>query len=349
MNIIGLSNQYAGCGYHRVLLPLGFMDGIKGYVTNMITEEKVQQSPGVNWDILLYNRVSVYDADWDEMRQILGCKVVLDLDDYWVLPPNHMNYHEYKSMGDRIENNIRLADMVTVTNEQLAEKVRPFNSNVHIFPNALPFGRNQFIEDRRQSNRVRIFWAGGVSHEADIKMLRNPIQRLKIHADKIQMVIGGYAEGNIVTPIWDRMFSAFTAGGTLPYMKLHGVPPNQYMQMYENADIMVIPLEDSEWHGCKSNLKILEAACKRIPVIVSNVAPYNKDSDAPVFWVNSQKDWFYHLNYLICNPEAREDYGNKLYEWAKEKYNLTDINQRRAAAFRSLCEARTPAHVLSAQ
>jgi hypothetical protein len=84
---------------------------------------------------------------------------------------------------------------------------------------------------------------------------------------------------------------------------------------------------------------MLEAACKRVPCIVSDVAPYNVDKDAPVLWVRSQKDWFEHLNYLILNPDARLELGNKLYEWAKTKYNLAEINERRFTAFSSLCEA----------
>lgn len=340
MNIIGITHQDSGCGYHRVLLPLGFMQGIKGYVTNWITEDKIEPIPGKNWDIMLYNRLSPYDKDWNKFRELINCKVVIDMDDSWHLPPNHMNYYEYEVMAERIENNIANADMVTVTNRLLYNKVYPLNKNVYIFPNAIPFGQNQFNPNRREDDRVRIFWAGGVTHENDIAMLRGPVNKLKIHASKIKMVMGGYNDGDVHTKeVWDKMFSAFTAGGKLPYMKLHATRPVDYMQMYENADIMVIPLEDTEWHSCKSNLKILEAASKRIPCIVSNVAPYNLDEDCPVLWVNSQKDWFSHLNYLILNPAARIEMGNKLYDWAFKNYNLTDINERRSAAFRDLIGA----------
>ena len=333
MKILGMMHQHSGCGYHRVLLPLGFMPGITGYVTNVLTEDKQE-----GWDIFLFNRLSCFDHNWTEAKKLIKAKVVMDIDDYWVLPHNHINHIDYEHHKETIENNLINADMVTVTNQNLYDKVKPFNSNVHIFPNALPFGKNQFTEERRESDRVRIFWAGGVTHEHDLKLLQNPFKRLSIFKDKIQMVIGGYNDDNEQSKaIWDRMLSYFTQG--LPYMKLHGTSPTSYMQMYENADIVVIPLEDTDWHRSKSNLKILEAAAKRLPVIVSNVEPYSLDKDAPVLWVNSQKDWFEHLKYLILNPDARVELGNKLYEWAKEKYSLETVNERRFAAFSDLCKA----------
>lgn len=328
MNILGLSQPNSGCGYHRVLLPLGYMEGIKGYVTNIITEDKME-----GWDVVLYNRISIYQKDWNQFREIMGAKVVMDLDDHWKLPPNHILYHNYNEISAKIENNIRHADLVTVTNEPLAEKVRPLNSRVVVLPNALPYGRNQFTDYREQCDRVRIFWAGSITHEHDIKLLRGPVQRLTQYADKIKMVMAGYDPAQ---PIWHRMHSYYTAGGNLPYMKIHSLPVVQYMDAYCNADIMVIPLEASDWHACKSNLKILEAAAKRLPCIVSNVLPYSLDSDAPVLWVNNQQDWFKHIKTLINEPQTREELGNALYEWACRKYNIADVNAARLAAYRDI-------------
>lgn len=338
MNILGLTQPNSGCGYHRVLLPLGFMDDVKVHATNFITPDRME-----GWDAVLYNRTSIYQKDWDQFRALTGAKIIMDLDDHWRLPPNHVLHYQYNDIATIIENNLQAADLVTVTNKALADKVRPFNSNVKVFANALPYGRNQYHDERHPSDRVRIFWAGSVTHEHDIRMLRGPVQRLTHYADRVKMVLAGYDENQ---PIWQRMFSYFTAGGQLPYMKIHALPVSQYMDAYAYADMMVIPLEASDWHACKSNLKILEAACKRIPVIVSNVAPYNQDSDAPVLWVNNQQDWFKHIKTLIHEPQTREELGNALYEWACRKYNIAEINIRRRQAFADLIAAPANLRVL---
>lgn len=335
MNIIGITHQLSGCGYHRIILPLGFMEDVKGYVTNFITEDKAE-----GWDMLMFNRICPYDTDLQETKKILGCKIVMDLDDDWFLPPSHMNYYQFKEMAERIERNLSNADMVTVTNHNLLKKVLPFNSNAYVLPNALPFGRNQYHDERQPSDKIRIFWAGGATHERDLAILKNPLQKLMMHRDKIQMVIGGYNEEDEASKaIWTRMASSFTCGFRLPHMKIPAFPPTQYMNAFEHGDIMLIPLEQSDWHSCKSNLKILEAASKRMPCVVSKVEPYSLDADAPVLWVEKQSDWFKHINLLINDADARQTMGNNLYEWAKEKYNISDINKSRKALFADLCKA----------
>jgi glycosyltransferase involved in cell wall biosynthesis len=329
MNIIGVTHKESGCGYHRVMLPLAFMNDIKGYVTNYITEDKTD-----DWDILLYNRICQYDLNWKKTKELLGCQVVMDIDDHWQLPLNHLYYNTYQDIAERIERNLMQADLVTVTNINLLNKVKQFNDNVVITPNALPYGLNQFNDTRVKSDKVRLFWCGSISHDNDIKILKEPLKRLQGRKD-IQMVMGGYNDSDAYTKsIWDKMFSMFT--GNLPSIKLHSASPTQYMDMYNYADIVLIPLEDSEWHACKSNLKILEAAAKRLPVICSNVAPYNMDVDAPVLWVNNQKDWFRYINLLTNNPSLRENLGNELYAWATKRYNFQEINQQRYDAYKSI-------------
>lgn len=321
MIILGLTNKggnwtngegWSGSGYHRILLPIGTMKGVQAFASDKILE-------GSDIDVLLYNRVSQYDGHWDEIKKALDCTIVLDMDDYW--------YPDNTGMAKRIESNIANADLVTVTNQFLYDKVFEINPNVFIVENALPFGEGQFNDEKLPSDKIRIFWTGGLNHEPDLELLRNPIKRLAIYKDKIEMVIGNCT---------DRMLSSFTSGRTLPYRKLEVLPVTSYMDMYKEADIMLVPLQENEFNSGKSILKVLEAAAKRIPVIVSNVNPYKIFKDMPVLFVESQQDWFKLIHYLIINPKERERLGSELYEWAKSRYNLHDINITRYTAFYSL-------------
>jgi glycosyltransferase involved in cell wall biosynthesis len=334
MKIVAYSQRESGVGYHRLTMPLANMQDVKVHITNLPTVESFEFNP----DLILYNRLTHF-KDWDAVRKETSAKIIMDIDDDWQLPPNHMAHDAYKGHKEIIESNLRNADAVTVTNVRLAEKVYNFNKRVHVLPNAIPYGRNMFTDEREPSELLRLFWAGSVTHNHDLEILRNPIKRIST-LKGIQMVMGGYVDDDMISKMyWDRMLNAFTFGGIIPYSKIHACLPEDYYLMFRYADAMLVPLEQSEWHGCKSNLKLLEAAGKKIPVIVSNVEPYSVDSDAPVLWVNSKKDWYLHTKYLTLNPNARIELGQQLYEWAEKKYNFDYINAERRALYASVIEA----------
>jgi glycosyltransferase involved in cell wall biosynthesis len=338
MKILGIAHPNSGCGYHRIVLPLMMMEGIEGICTNKPTDEVLSEQ----WDVLFYNRVSMFDNSLEETKKRLGCKIVVDMDDSWLLPTNHLNYYDYQDMNAQIENNLRVADLVTCTNEKLANLIKKLNENVVIIPNAIPYGYHQFNDEKIEDEKLRIFWCGGITHEGDLELLKNPFRKLLIHKDKIKMVLGGYtATDELSKWLWDKMLSYFTNSMKLEFRALAGTSPNLYMDMYKNADIMVVPLLQSDWSACKSNLKLLEAATKGIPVICSKVEPYASDMDAPVLWVEKQSDWFKHLNFLINNKNARLDYGQNLKEWAARKYDFFAINNKRKTAFAETCGTQT--------
>lgn len=328
MKILGICDGFSGCSYHRVSNPLKYMGGTR-YVTDIPKPEVLNHG----WDIITFNRVSVIDGNFDEIRKITGAKIVVDFDDDWVLPPSHLNYDQYVEIRDRLEKNIREADAVTVTHERLAERIREYNENVFIIPNAIPFGDEQFADEKIPSDKLRLFWAGGISHVNDLEMLRQPMKR--ISTLPVQTVIGGYTNTNDVSKIlWDKMVSAFTCGMKIPGMVLTSLPVNEYMNHLCHADVMLVPLEKSYWHGMKSNLKLLEAAAKKIPVIVSKVDPY-LDGKPPVFHVERQKDWFEYVNLFVNNPGMVELWGQKLYEWAQQ-FSMENVTKIRTECYSSL-------------
>lgn len=339
MRILGYSTKYSGCGYHRVLLPLSKMEGVERTVVNNI--EAVEPQP---FDFLFFNRLNNYcDGNLDEARRKFGCKIIMDIDDYWQLPIDHLYHDHYKKIiGPLIEANIEQADQILVSTERLAEQVYHLNRNITVVPNALPFGTDQFTDEKETAEKVRIFWCGGSTHELDLEILRNPLRRLSTHRNEITMNLGGYfASHDDERKIWDSMVASFTGNMRLPFSIYPGVPPTQYMDLYRHADICLVPLRGTAWDGYKSNLKILEAAAKKIPVIVSAVPPYSDDSDAPVYWVKKQSDWYTHIKNLINDKEQREASGRELNEWARKKYDLGKINELRTATFRNARETQT--------
>lgn len=340
MRILGITNRDSGCGFHRVFMPLGYVD-IPGtiWVSNYIPVDKRDDVPeDVNhcltdgWDIVIYNRMCQYDKNFKALREYSGAKIIIDMDDCWDLPPGHINYDEYRHFSARIENNLREADAVTCTHERLAEKCRGFNENVHVIPNALPFGEFQYGTDKVDGEAMRLFWAGGISHQGDIELLRQPMKRIST-IKGVNVTIGGYNRES--SEIWDKMVSAFTNGLKIPGSVLESLPPTQYMEHHKHGDIMLVPLIANDWSAMKSNLKLLEAAAKRMPAICSRVLPYT-EFDPPVLWVEKQSDWYRHVNYLMNNREKISEYGEALFQWANSRFNLFDVSKKRRELFYQL-------------
>jgi hypothetical protein len=152
--------------------------------------------------------------------------------------------------------------------------------------------------------------------------------------DKIKMVVGGYSDSNITEQtIWKKMVSYFTADALLPNMAYRGLPVFEYYQMYLESDIKLIPLRKSTFNGYKSNLKILEAAGKGIPVIVSKVDPYLGFPTDIVYYEN----WDKNIRGLVEDKDLREAKGRALFEYCHTHYNFYKINEKRKTKFQSLC------------
>jgi hypothetical protein len=202
---------------------------------------------------------------------------------------------------------------------------------VEIVPNAIPYGEEQFLLDKKPSDLIRLFWSGSGTHGKDLEILRNPMKRINF---PVRTIIAGYNEQE--KPIWDGMIAAFTNGLKLKPTIYNYNQVTEYMAAYCDSDISLIPLIDSKFNSMKSNLKVLETASKKNPAIVSNVHPYK--GFYPACHVNSQKDWYYWIKMLVNDKQAREHYGNALYDYCNKNYNLHEVNKHRFAIYSKLID-----------
>jgi hypothetical protein len=329
MRILAITSKQSGVGYHRIMMPLVNMKKDYCLITDTLSEETFEGK----FDIVIMNRMlaNITPEQMIEWRKKYGFKLVVDNDDYWHLEPSHILYQDYilKKIPEQIINWIQIADLCTCTHERLAEEIYKHNTNIEILPNAIPYGEEQFILDKKPSNLVRLFWSGSGTHGRDLEILRNPMKRINF---PVRTIIAGYNEGE--KHIWDNMICAFTNGLKLKPTIYNYNPVTEYMAAYCDSDISLIPLVDSKFNSMKSNLKVLETASKKNPAIVSNVNPYK--GFYPACHVNSQKDWYYWIKLLTHDQAARTQYGNDLYEYCNKNFNLHEVNKQRFAIYSKL-------------
>lgn len=329
MKILALTTPQTGVGYHRILMPITYLlqnrpnDYAK--VTNSLTEEELEKG----YDVVFMNRALDMDASvMLELKKKYGFRLVVDNDDHWLLDAHHVLYQHYKTYGisQKIIDYIQIADSCTCTHERLADHIRKFNKKVFILPNAIPYGDGQFNEFRSDDDLVRLFWAGSDTHAQDLDILRYPIRRVWSDGNlrnKIKMVMSGYWEGS--KPVWDVMVSAFTSSLRLPTQIYNFNSVENYMNAASDSDIHIIPLLETSFNGMKSNLKVLEAAAKKVPVICSDVHPYK---DMPINYVGSVS-WYQHIKDLVNDEAMRKERGQELFDWCNKHYNFAEINELR--------------------
>lgn len=336
MRILAITMQNSAVGYHRLMMPIYYLEKSYAHFTDILNDEILEQK----FDIVIMNRYcqTTHINDLIAYRKKYGFKLIIDIDDYWILDPWHILKDQYDHAP--IIDHIKIADLVTCTHEALRNKILPFNKNVEILPNALPYGKDQFTDVTVPGDKVRIVYAGSITHEKDLRIVQNPFKKIlhdKLLCDKLYFTICGYNDANQYSDmVWQRMIAHFTCGLKLPGQVRKHLPHTEYMNFYNDADISIVPLEYSTFNSLKSNLKVLEAACKKIPVIVSNVPPY--DTCPHVIHINKQTDWYKSIKKLANDAIYRKELGEANYEWCYSNFNLDKINILRKQIYSSLCQ-----------
>ncbi len=334
MKILGIINKDSAVAYHRITLPLVLMsqdEEVTSYITNNVNDELFEQG----FDIVFYSRL-LNDYAFDklnELRAKYGFKLIVDVDDYWMLDKWHPLYYGY--LEEDIYNiqikNMRNADAVFVTHERLYHEAKGFNDSVYIIPNSIPRIDQYATTVTEPSDRVRLFWQGSSTHEEDINLIRYAIENIgHTHKDKIEMVMAGF---HPEIDIWQRMAKMFTLNKRLNNKLFLGMSYQTYYKAYAHADICLVPLRNSHFNSMKSNLKILEAANMGLPVIAHNVHPYK---DMPVAYANGTRGWTEAMKWYIDNDNARIDEGQQLKEFCNKYYNYGSINQIRKEIFQDV-------------
>lgn len=307
----------SGCDYHRIVMP---------FADNTIQPKE---------NVLVFNRIFSNGVEEVKRLKSRGVKIVLDLDDFYELNPEHYLAGVFTSHTQTIKEMILLADVVIVTTEYLAYKIRPLNKNVVVIRNALPFDTQQFTLSTDRDSDTLLIWAGGASHEADLSLVANTF-------DGELLTIAGYevypsspqgSSQRLTTNEWNKVRRKQPNAQYKPAVKNLG----NYMSVYDGHAVAIAPLVDNEFNKCKSNLKILEAGAKGLPIICSKVLPYYNPVDANVVtYAESKAEWHYEVVKLQRNPNYAFDRGMMLAEHVRTHYNLADANELRRQVIESL-------------
>lgn len=117
---------------------------------------------------------------------------------------------------------------------------------------------------------------------------------------------------------------------------------NKYANVLNETDIVLAPLEDNMFNRMKSNLKQVECWSRKLPIICSDMPPYDvdgRDMDNCILIStekNAKKYWIKALKRLIYDADLRKQLGEQLFLDFKDKYHLSTVNKIRAEFYKRI-------------
>mgnify|MGYP003352784677 CR=1 FL=1 len=266
IKILAITDE-VGSNYHRVQLPLKYFNteefdiNYRPLSMGPLTDEEVT---GI--DILFFNwTMANFPNHLAVLQKNHGFKIVMDLDDHWDISKNHPSYNAVANYVPRMKEYLIIADHITCTTETLKNSLLEYNKNITVIPNRIPYGDLQFnVEPAKKRDKIRIGFIGSISHLPDWTSMKNDIDRIindKKVMDNCEFVVCGYNDVNEYSKkIWMNIINLFR--GKAKVFRTRDI--NNYAYLYNEADIVLAPLVVNGQNKAKSELKVLETACKEI-------------------------------------------------------------------------------------
>lgn len=309
-----------GCFLYRVGMPAAVLADLGHHVetsqrmgvfgrdeANIVIGQRVAPSnPTYMWQLLAA-----------EKRQKGLRRLVYELDDDLLnidaTNPLGTNFQD-PIMRDNMIQNIKAADLVTVSTAPLARSVAVHNRNVVVLPN----GVRETIFDvplnprRGTTGHVVVGWQGSSTHAPDWALIEPYVAETMEAEPGTRMRFLGTWYGQKLDP--RRVdFSGWTTD------------LGQHYRRVARFDVGLAPLVDSRFNRAKSGLKFIEYAALGVPAICSDVPAYRNlvEHGKTGFLARTPTDWRFYLRSLTEDPAMRLEIGDAARvaarEWTVEK------------------------------
>ncbi len=303
-------------GYVRVVLPY--------QSTSVLRDWRVRQTtalpqPGSGQVVLIQREDFGHSLEalqkWLPSWRAAGGKLLYEIDDD-LLDAEGLRTRHHAGDVEATTAKVRFlashADVVHVSTEPLAERLKPFNQQVRVIPNALdaelwrlsaPRQHDQGPFRRQPDGPVRIGYIGTPTHDEDLDLVTEAMRAIEVK-------YGAAVEIEVIGSFQNR---APTFGKRVGLPKKNDYPHFvRWLNERVHWDIGIIPLAETPFTESKSPLKFLEYAALDMAIIVATGSTYcavARDKENCVMAQSSKDAWVQAISKLIENPVARKKYA----------------------------------------
>jgi SAM-dependent methyltransferase len=313
-------NPVGGVSDVRVVEPMRALAADPGFATMVIANADAPPSDVTGPRIMILHRPLLAGGDGlEKVRRLLegGWVVVCEFDD-------HPDYIPVLQRPDI--QNFRAVHAVQTSTQALANVLRRYNPEVAVFENAID--KLPDIKNFTTADQITLLFAG-LNREADwpayIETLNEVTSRFasRLHYEIINdraLFEALRTEKKNFTPLCDY---------------------EVYREILSQSEISFMPLSDTPFNRCKSDLKYIEAAAHRVAVLASNVVYDGSIEDGRTgLLFGTPAELGNCLASLVGDLDAARGIGDAGRQYVQDSRMLVHQLSKRAAWYRSLWARR---------
>lgn len=129
---------------------------------------------------------------------------------------------------------------------------------------------------------------------------------------------------------WGQRYQ--NAGGDVDIYKWISGKFGQYMS---EADIMVVPLRDTIYNRCKSDIKFLESGSTGVPGVYSSTRPYRDTIEHGItgYLASTEQEWYESIKALVNSVDTRQKIGRAAREYVRSNRDIRQYADEYASYF----------------
>lgn len=267
-------NRIDATCFYRALGPLQHMErkGMIELIDGSVPGYEFSWPNIMKCDVIFFQRPASKDhVEIIEMAKRMKKPVWVDTDDnYLAIPETNPRHNDYHVEGRQflIEDCIRLADVVSVSTQAIADTYQKINQNVVVIPNA--YDETMFSPPEKRSPEKIVLFRAGDTHRQNLEHYKEDILKCFFEYPQYKWVFMGES-----TPEW------FTKNPDVPNSRLEIHYFHELFTYFErlmeiNPEIVIAPLEDTTFNRARSNNLWIEGTLAGAVVVATELPEFKQ-------------------------------------------------------------------------
>ena len=308
----------------------GVLHDLKNQMPLEITSMNFSELKDMSWaNLVLFDAVFMqrpYQSVALKMSQYcreLNLPIWVDFDDYLLdIPADNRSHALFNNpqTKETIVKILQLANVVTVSTHALKKGFSEANQNIHVIPNAFNTKLFNYRQNKVQTEKTML-WRGSETHSLD----------LFFYGDEIYSNQQKFTDWNFLYFGWNPWFIPHTEnrkhiGPTDPvlyFRQVHGLSPRA----------MHVPLVDSFFNRCKSNIAYIEGSFAGAVCLVPEWEEWTLPG--AITYKNAAE---YHekMNLMLTEKVNFKKYNALAWEFIMDSLTLEKVNKQRVQILQNL-------------